>query len=102
MHGGTHFLTYKHNKQEFNKYNFFRLLFGSNGPAQWRLNGIDAMENAAEIVKSVPVTSSAKFVPILLLILLLLVIMFFIYNPVLIPLMALPYVIYSQRSKLFK
>ena len=64
--------------------------------------GIDAMENATEIVKSVPVPDTAKFTAILLLILLLLVVMFFFYNPMLLPLIALPFILYSQRSKLFK
>ena len=81
---------------------FFRLFLGSNGPAQWRLNGIDAMDNATEMVKSVPVPDTAKFTAILLLILLLLMVMFFFYNPMLLPLIALPFINYSQRSKLFK
>lgn len=54
---------------------FLRLLFGANGPAQWRLNGIDADEKAMEIVMSVPVprqsVSMCKYLCALVLIFLL-------------------------------
>jgi hypothetical protein len=33
----------------------FRYLFSSCGPAQWRLNGLDADENAPRVVEACPV-----------------------------------------------
>lgn len=56
-------------------------MFSSAGPAQWRLNGIDAMPNAAQMVRSVPVPPTAYIGTLIILLALLLAVYLLVSHP---------------------
>jgi hypothetical protein len=77
-----------------------RYLFSGCGPAQWRLNGFDADENAAKAVEAVPVPPMMALTAKIVFILPILLIVFLFLNPyvlTILPVIALPYYYFNRN-----
>ena len=74
----------------------WRLVFSSNGPAQWRLNGPDSISNAQNIIKSCPVPDLMKVSAILSLIFILFLVAVVAKYPILIIIVPFVHVIFKN------
>lgn len=68
----------------------WRLLLSSCGPAQWRLNGPDAIPEAVDLVKKVPVTTSMKIFAFIAMVLVFYLLWTVLSNPLMASLIILP------------
>lgn len=58
------------------------MLFSSCGPGRWRLNGLDQLPEAAEMIRKVPVPDLVKGVALIQLIVLFGILIFAYQNPI--------------------